>query len=129
MLNALEILGKKLEEATMCVVGAGAAAISCTKLLIPAGMKPENIFMCDRKGAIHSGRYDLNQYQQAFAIDTDKRTVNDAMTGADILLGLPGPDMISREQIMLFAEKPIIYACANPVPEIMPEIEIGRAHV
>lgn len=122
MLNALEIQGKKLEEATMCVVGAGAAAISCTKLLILAGMKPENIFMCDRKGVIHSGRDDLNQYKQAFAIDTDKRTVNDAMTGADILLGLSGPDMISREQIMLLAEKPIIFACANPVPEIMPEI-------
>lgn len=122
MLNALEIVGKTVEEATMCVIGAGAAAISCTKLLILAGMKPENIFMCDSKGVIHSGREDLNQYKQAFAIDTDKRTVNDALTGADILLGLSGPNMVSKEQIMLLAENPIIFACANPVPEIMPEI-------
>lgn len=122
VINALEIVGKKIEEATLCVVGAGAAAISCTKLLILAGMKPANIFMCDSKGVIHSGRTDLNQYKQAFAIETDKRTVDDALKGADILLGLSGPNMISGEQVKTMAIDPIIFACANPIPEIMPEI-------
>lgn len=122
VMNSLEILGKNIAEVKMCVIGAGAAAISCTKLLILAGMKPENIFMCDRKGVIHSKRTDLNQYKQAFAIDTDKRTVEDALNGADILLGLSGPNMITGEQIKGMAKNPIIFACANPIPEIMPEV-------
>lgn len=110
----------------MTVLGAGAAAISCSKLLILAGMKPENIFMCDRKGVIHSGRDDLNQYKAGFAIDTDKRTVDDALNGADIFLGLSGPNMVTGEQIKTMAANPIIFACANPVPEIMPE-EVAAA--
>jgi len=122
VLNALEIQGKKIEEAKMAVLGAGAAAISCSKLLILAGMNPQNIFMCDRKGVIHSGRDDLNQYKQAFAVDTDKRTVDDAIEGADIFLGLSGPDMVTGEQIKTMADNAIVFACANPVPEIMPEI-------
>jgi malate dehydrogenase (oxaloacetate-decarboxylating)(NADP+) len=121
-LNALEIQGKKIEDVKMAVLGAGAAAISCSKLLILAGMKPENIFMCDRKGVIHSGRTDLNQYKAMFAIDTDKRTFDDAINGADIFLGLSGPDMVTGEQIKTMAANPIIFACANPVPEIMPEV-------
>ncbi len=122
MLNALEIQGKKIEEASMAVLGAGAAAISCSKLLILAGMKPENIFMCDRKGVIHSGRDDLNQYKAMFAVDTDKRTFDDALKDADIFLGLSGPDMVTGEQIKTMAANPIIFACANPVPEVMPEV-------
>lgn len=121
-LNALEIQGKKIEDVKMAVLGAGAAAISCSKLLILAGMKPENIFMCDRKGVIHSGRTDLNQYKAMFAIDTDKRTFDDAINGADIFLGLSGPDMVTGEQIKTMAANPIIFACANPIPEIMPEV-------
>ena len=122
VLNALEIQNKKIDEVKMAVLGAGAAAISCSKLLILAGMKPENIFMCDRKGVIHSGRDDLNQYKAMFAVDTDKRTFDDALEGADIFLGLSGPDMVNGEQIKAMAENPIIFACANPVPEIMPEV-------
>lgn len=122
VLNALEIQNKKIDEVKMAVLGAGAAAISCSKLLILAGMKPENIFMCDRKGVIHSGRDDLNQYKAAFAVETDKRTFEDALEGADIFLGLSGPDMVTGDQIKVMAENPIIFACANPVPEIMPEI-------
>lgn len=122
VLNALEIQGKKIEDAKMAVLGAGAAAISCSKLLILAGMNPQNIFMCDRKGVIHSGREDLNQYKQAFAVDTDKRTVDDALNGADIFLGLSGPNMVTGEQIATMADNAIVFACANPVPEIMPEI-------
>ncbi|GGY50927.1 malic enzyme [Bacterioplanes sanyensis] len=122
VLNALEIQDKQISEVKMAVLGAGAAAISCSKLLILAGMKPENIFMCDRKGVIHSGRDDLNQYKQAFAVDTDKRTFDDAIDGADIFLGLSGPDMVNAEQIKKMADRPIIFACANPVPEIMPDV-------
>ena len=122
VLNALEIQNKKIDEVKMAVLGAGAAAISCSKLLILAGMKPENIFMCDRKGVIHSGRDDLNQYKAMFAVDTDKRSFEDALDGADIFLGLSGPDMVTGEQIKAMAADPIIFACANPVPEIMPEV-------
>lgn len=122
MLNALEIQGKKVDEAKMVVLGAGAAAISCAKLLILAGMKPENIFMCDRKGVIHSGRDDLNQYKAMFAVETDKRTFEEALDGADIFLGLSGPDMVTGEQIKTMAENPVVFACANPTPEIMPDI-------
>jgi malate dehydrogenase (oxaloacetate-decarboxylating)(NADP+) len=121
-LNALEVQGKKIEDVKMAVLGAGAAAISCSKLLILAGMNPANIFMCDRKGVIHSGRTDLNQYKAMFAVDTDKRTFDDAIDGADIFLGLSGPDMVTGEQIKTMAANPIIFACANPVPEIMPEV-------
>ena len=126
VLNALEIVGKDIADVKMTVLGAGAAAISCSKLLILAGMKPENIFMCDRKGVIHSGRDDLNQYKAGFAIDTDKRTVDDALNGSDIFLGLSGPNMVTGEQIKTMAANPIIFACANPVPEIMPE-EVAAA--
>ena len=122
VLNALEIQGKKIEDVSMAVLGAGAAAISCSKLLILAGMKRENIFMCDRKGVIHSGRDDLNQYKAGFAVDTDKRTVDDAINGADIFLGLSGPDMVTGDQIKTMADKPVVFACANPVPEIMPDV-------
>ena len=122
MLNALEIQGKKIEDATMVCLGAGAAAISCSKLLISAGMKPENIFMLDRKGVIHSGREDLNEYKSMFAVETDKRTLDDAIDGADIFLGLSGPDLLSADQIKKMAPNPIVFACSNPIPEIMPEV-------
>lgn len=121
MLNALEIQGKKLSEVSMVVSGAGAAALSCCELLVLAGMDSNKIFMCDSKGVIHSGRTDLNEYKQKFAIDTDKRTLEDAIKGADIFLGLSQPKAVTPEQIDSMADKPVIFACANPVPEIMPE--------
>ncbi len=122
MLNALEIAGKKIEDATMVCLGAGAAAIACSKLLISMGMKQEHILMLDRKGVIHSGRSDLNQYKAQFAIDTDKRTLDDAIDGADVFLGLSGPNLLSPEQLRLMAENPIVFACSNPDPEIRPEL-------
>jgi len=125
MLNALEIQGKKIEDASMVVLGAGAAAISCSKLLILAGMKPENIFMLDRKGVIHSGRDDLNQYKAMFAVETDKRTLEDAMEGADIFLGLSGPDLLAPELLTKMAPNPIVFACSNPDPEIKPELAMA----
>ena len=121
MLNALELAGKTVETARMVCLGAGAAAISCTKLLISCGMKPENILMLDSKGVIHSGRTDLNQYKAAFAVDTECRTLDDAIDGADVFLGLSGPNLLSPEQLTRMAANPVVFACSNPDPEISPE--------
>jgi malate dehydrogenase (oxaloacetate-decarboxylating)(NADP+) len=122
MLNALEIQGKKIEDAKIVVLGAGAAAIACTKLLISAGLKPEHVYMIDRTGVIHSGRNDLNQYKAMFAVETDKRTLDDALDGADIFLGLSGPNLVTAEQIKKMAPNPIVFACSNPDPEIAPAV-------
>ncbi|WOG29287.1 malic enzyme-like NAD(P)-binding protein [Endozoicomonas sp. 8E] len=122
MLNALEIAGKKIEEARLVCLGAGSAAISCVKLLISCGMNPANIFMLDSKGVIHTGRDDLNQYKALFAVETDCRNLDDAINGADAFLGLSGPNLLSKEQLAKMAENPIVFACANPDPEIRPEL-------
>ncbi|MFG1495076.1 malic enzyme-like NAD(P)-binding protein [Saccharospirillum sp. HFRX-1] len=126
MLNALEVQGKTLTEAKLVVLGAGAAAISCSRLLMSAGMPLENILMVDRKGVIHAGRDDLNQYKAEFANPvTEARTLDDAIDGADIFLGLSGPDMLSAEQLKKMAPNPIVFACANPDPEIRPELALA----
>jgi len=117
--------GKKIEEARVVCLGAGAAAIACMKILISCGIRSENIFMLDRKGVIHSGRDDLNQYKAMFANDTDKRTLDDAIDGADVFLGLSGPDLLTAEQLKKMAPKPIVFACSNPDPEISPEIALA----
>jgi malate dehydrogenase (oxaloacetate-decarboxylating)(NADP+) len=122
MLNALEIAGKNIEDARLVCLGAGSAAISCVKLLISCGMNPANIFMLDSKGVIHTDRDDLNQYKALFAVETDCRTLDDAIDGADAFLGLSGPDLLSGEQLRKMADKPIVFACANPDPEICPEV-------
>ena len=122
MLNALDIAGKKIEEARLVCLGAGSAAIACVKLLISCGMRPENILMLDSKGVIHTGRDDLNQYKALFAVDTDRRQLDDAIVGADAFLGLSGPNLLSAEQLQTMAENPIVFACANPDPEIHPEV-------
>ena len=122
MLNALEIAGKAVDEARLVCLGAGSAAISCVKLLISCGMKPENILMLDSKGVIHTGRNDLNQYKALFAVDTDCRTLDDAIDGADAFLGLSGPDLLAPEQLSKMGSQPIVFACANPDPEIRPEL-------
>ena len=122
MINALELADKKIEEAKIVCLGAGAAAIACMKLLVACGMKRENIFMLDRKGVIHTGREDLNQYKAMFANETDKRTLDDAIDGADVFVGLSGPDLLSAEQLAKMAANPIVFACSNPDPEIKPEV-------
>ena len=122
MLNALEIAGKNMETAKIVCLGAGAAATSCMKLLISVGAKVENIFMIDRKGVIHSGRDDLNQYKAMFAHETDKRTLDDALDGADVFVGLSGPNLLSAEGLKRMAANPIVFACSNPDPEIAPEL-------
>ncbi|MGB1236784.1 MAG: malic enzyme-like NAD(P)-binding protein [Pseudomonadales bacterium] len=122
MINALSIAGKKLEDASIVTLGAGAAAVACMKLLINMGAKVENIYMLDRKGVIHSGREDLTTEKAIFATQTDKRTLDDAIDGADVFVGLSGPDLLSAEQLKKMADNPVIFACANPDPEIKPEL-------
>lgn len=122
MINALELANKKIEDAKIVCLGAGAAAIACMKLLVACGMKRENIYMLDRKGVIHTGREDLNQYKAMFANETDKRTLDDAIDGADVFVGLSGPDLLSAEQLAKMAASPIVFACSNPDPEIQPEV-------
>ncbi|TBU94834.1 malic enzyme-like NAD(P)-binding protein [Stutzerimonas kirkiae] len=122
MLNALEIAGKTIEQAKIVCLGAGAAATSCMKLLVSVGARIENIFMIDRKGVIHAGRDDLNQYKAAFAHETDKRTLDDALDGADVFVGLSGANLLSAEGLKRMAANPIVFACSNPDPEIAPEL-------
>ena len=122
MINALELAGKKLEEASIVCLGAGAAASACMKLLINMGAKVENIYMLDRKGVIHSGRDDLTPEKAVFATETDKRTLEDACEGADVFVGLSGPDLLSPENLLRMAPSPVVFACANPDPEIKPEL-------
>ncbi|MFC3022976.1 malic enzyme-like NAD(P)-binding protein [Vibrio zhugei] len=121
MLNAIELQGKKLEDCTIVCLGAGAAAIACMELLIQCGAMREKIYMLDRKGVIHTRRDDINEYKQRFANNTDKRTLEDVIEGADLFLGVSGPDLLSSEQLALMADKPVVFACSNPDPEINPE--------
>ncbi len=122
MLNALEIQGKSLKDARIVCMGAGAAAIACMELLIKCGAQREHIYMLDSKGVIHTRREDLNEYKALFANNTDKRTLEEVIEGADLFLGVSGPDLLSPEALKLMAEKPIVFACSNPDPEIKPEL-------
>lgn len=119
LLNALELSDKKIEEIKIVIVGAGAAGIASAKMYQNLGAT--NIVMLDSKGVIHTGRNDLNKYKQAFAIDTEDRTLNDALKNADMLLGLSKGNTITPEMVVPMAENAIIFACANPVPEITPD--------
>ena len=122
MINALEIAGKKLDEVRIVCLGAGAAASACMKLLVNMGATVENIYMVDRKGVIHSGRDDLSPEKAVFATETDLRTLDDAIEGADVFVGLSGPDLLKPEQLAKMAAMPIVFACSNPDPEIHPEL-------
>ena len=122
MINALEIQGKDIRKASIVCMGAGAAAIACMELLIKCGAQREYIYMLDRKGVIHTRRDDLNEYKKRFANNTDKRTLEDVITGADVFVGVSGPDLLSAEQLALMAENPVVFACSNPDPEIKPEL-------
>ena len=119
MINALEISGKNIEDMKIVVSGAGAAGIACANMYKQLGAK--HIVMIDSKGVIHSGRDDLNKYKQEFALETDDRTLEDAMKGADMFLGLSAPGIVSQEMVLSMNPHPIIFALANPVPEITPE--------
>ncbi|HUW50156.1 MAG TPA: malic enzyme-like NAD(P)-binding protein [Sulfuricella sp.] len=120
LLNALEIQGKKLEDVKLVCLGAGAAGLAGMRLLIAMGAKKENMTLVDRKGVIYSGRIDLNAYKQEFAKDTAMRTLTDAMSGADVFIGVSGPNLVDRAMVKSMGPKPIIFAMANPDPEILP---------
>jgi malate dehydrogenase (oxaloacetate-decarboxylating)(NADP+) len=122
LLNALELQGKKLNEATIVCAGAGAAGIASMQLLVHLGARREHLYMVDRNGVIHSGRDDLNSYKMEFAIETDKRTLEDALTGADVFIGVSGPGIMTAAMLLSMAKNPIVFALSNPVPEIMPEL-------
>ncbi|MEO3877001.1 malic enzyme-like NAD(P)-binding protein [Rheinheimera fenheensis] len=122
MLNALEIQGKDIKKAIIVCMGAGAAAIACMELLIKCGAQREHIYMLDTKGVIHTRRNDLNEYKKLFANNTDKRSLEDALMGADVFVGVSGPDVLPAEALKLMADKPVIFACSNPDPEIKPEL-------
>ena len=122
MINALDIQGKDIAEAAIVCMGAGAAAIACMELLISCGAQREKIYMLDRKGVIHTRRDDINEYKQRFANNTDKRTLQDAINGADVFVGVSGPNVLSADDVKLMADNPIIFACSNPDPEIKPEL-------
>ncbi len=121
LLNALAINGKKIDEIVIVVNGAGAAAISCSRLYIALGVKPENIIMLDSKGVLHKDRKDLNIYKKEFATARDVHTLEEAMKGADMFLGLSVAGALKSEYLKTMAKDPIIFALANPVPEILPE--------
>jgi len=122
MLSALEIQGKRIEDAVITCLGAGAAAIACMRLLVQLGARRENIFMLDRRGVIYTGREGVNAYKEEFANHTDKRSLSDAVNGADVFVGLSGANLLSAEMLLTMADRPIVFACSNPDPEISPEL-------
>ena len=122
LVNALEIQGKRLEDAVITCLGAGAAAIACMRLLVNMGARYENIYMLDRRGVIYAGREGVNAYKQEFANRTDKRSLTDAVNGADVFVGLSGSNLLSAEMLLSMADRPIVFACSNPDPEIQPEL-------
>jgi malate dehydrogenase (oxaloacetate-decarboxylating)(NADP+) len=118
LINALEITGKKIEEIKMVVCGAGAAAISCSRLYLSLGVKKENIVMVDSKGAVNRKRKDLNKYKEEFITDRDIDTLAQAVKGADLFLGLSVANMMTKEMLASMGKNPIVFAMANPNPEI-----------
>lgn len=119
LLNALDISGKKIEDIKVVFNGSGAAGIACARFYKLLGVKPENLIMCDTKGVIFNGRKDgMNPYKEEFAVDTDRRTLSDALKGADVFVGLSSADIMTEEMILSMGDNPIIFALANPDPEI-----------
>ncbi|HAQ21515.1 MAG TPA: NADP-dependent malic enzyme [Prolixibacteraceae bacterium] len=118
IINSLELSGKKLSEAKLVINGAGASAIACTKLIVSLGAKRENIVMLDSKGALRKDRTDLNKYKIEFATGRDVKTLADALNGADIFLGLSQANVVTKEMVRSMAKNPIVFAMANPDPEI-----------
>jgi len=121
LINALDISKKSIKKIKVVVNGAGASAIACTNLLKNTGVPQKNIIMLDSKGVLYRGRDNLNQWKSAHAIETKKRTLDEAIVGADVFLGLSSKSILSKNMVKKMAKNPIIFACANPDPEITPE--------
>jgi malate dehydrogenase (oxaloacetate-decarboxylating)(NADP+) len=122
LLNALELQDKRLPEARVVCLGAGAAGIACMRMLVALGAHKDHLTLVDRGGVIHSGRSDINPYKREFALDTEARSLADAMEGADVFIGLSGPDLVSEAMIASMARRPVVFALSNPDPEIHPEV-------
>ena len=122
LINAAHLTGRTMDSLKVVVNGAGAAAIACSDLIKSMGVKPENVLMCDRTGVIHEDRDDLDQWKSAQAVKTDKRTLVEALQGADVFLGLSAGNVLDGEMIKGMAKDPIIFAMANPTPEIAPPV-------
>lgn len=131
LLNACEISGKKMSDLKMAFNGAGASAIACAEFFITLGAKRENMIMCDSRGVIYKGRKEgLNPQKERFLVETDKRTIADAVVGADVFVGLSNGGAITQEDVKNMAKHPIIFAMANPDPEILPaEAKEARSDV
>ena len=113
-----KIIEKDIDKVRLVVNGAGAAAMSCTKLYISIGVKPENILMCDSKGVLHVERDNLDKYKKEFAVNSKARTLEEALVDADIFVGLSIGNVLTPEMVKTMAKNPIIFALANPTPEI-----------
>src|SRR5215213_9294476 len=120
LINACHLTNRKFADIRVVVNGAGAAAIACTELIKAMGVRHDNVIMCDRKGVIHKGRTDLDQWKSAHAVETDKRTLAEAVEGSDVFLGLSAANVLSKDMVKTMAKEPIIFAMANPDPEIWP---------
>jgi malate dehydrogenase (oxaloacetate-decarboxylating)(NADP+) len=120
LINACLLTNRNFGDTKVVVNGAGAAAIACTELVKAMGVKGDNVIMCDRKGVIYKGRTDLDQWKSAHAVETDKRTLADALVGADVFLGLSAANVLTPDMVKKMADQPIIFAMANPDPEIWP---------
>jgi malate dehydrogenase (oxaloacetate-decarboxylating)(NADP+) len=121
LINALHIAKKNIKNIKVVVNGAGASAMACSKLFIKLGVLSKNITMLDRKGVIYKGRDNLNEWKTSFAIKTKNRTLNDAIKNADVFLGLSSAGVLKKDMVKKMSKNPIIFACANPDPEITPE--------
>lgn len=122
LINACLLTGRQLSSVKVVVNGAGAAAIACTELIKAMGVRADNVLICDRTGVIYQGRDDVNQWQSAHAANTDRRTLTEALHGADVFLGLSAAGALKPEMVKDMAPAPIIFAMANPEPEIRPEL-------
>ena len=122
LINALDISKKKISNVKIVVNGAGASAQACANLFKSSGVKSENIIMCDSKGVIYEGRKNIDQFKSAFAINTKLRTLEEAMKNSDVFLGLSAKDVVTKDMVKSMNKNPIIFACANPDPEIKPEL-------
>lgn len=121
LFNALDIQGKKFEEARIVCVGAGAAGIATLRLLHELGAPAANLILVDSTGVVHTGRTDLNSYKREFARETDLRSLADALDGADVFIGVSGPGLLTPDMLRSMADRPVVFAMANPDPEILPE--------
>ena len=122
LINALELTGREMANTKIVCNGAGAAGIACLELLRAIGFRPENLILCDTKGVIYEGRTDgMNQWKSGFAVKTKARTLAEALAGADVFFGLSAKGAVTKDMVKSMADKPIIFAMANPDPEITPE--------